>query len=47
MTLNDAGNRDEAQKIIKRALNLGKKFLPADDELIIELKDTYKKIFKS
>ena len=47
MTLNDVGNEDEARKIIKRALNLGRKILPADDELIVEMTDTYKKIFEA
>ena len=47
MTLNAVGNKDEAQKLIKRTLNLGRKFLPADDELIINMKDTYQRIVKA
>ena len=47
MTLNAVGNKDEAQKLIKRALNLGRKFLSADDELIINMKDTYQRIVKA
>ena len=41
-------NRDNgAQKIIKRARSLSKKVLSSDDELFMNIEDTYKKVFNA
>ena len=46
LILKGLGRDKEAKKIIKRALELGRKILPADSDLIVEIKDTYDQIFK-
>ena len=47
LTLNKLGRVDEAKKTINLALEIGRKILPANNELLIEMNETYDQIFKA